>query len=216
MIRPVLFTFIFIFVLFFIIYYYSIEEYRRGDTLPATTPPATPTLVFRPCKGVYNWWITGNGTADVFQSPSPYRDSDTPFRCNAVTCSSTINGRFQSMETDPSVLCSYPDNKTITIVCPRCQNLSVGSCQFTPNNTANSQIVTNDIQAQPIVASTDPSYSVDTGTVSAYQTAYNRYMNLIKNCNSPPPFDTTSNSFVCPSTSPVATVNSDNMVVCSS
>ena len=208
MIRPVLFTFtfIFIFVLFFIIYYYSIEEYRRGISEAATPSPYTP-IVFGPCRGVYNWKnIRGIGTE------IPVTESEAV--CDGATCSGAFTGIFKKTETDPNLICSVPPNKSI--VCPRCQNLSVGSCQFTPNNTANSQIVTNDIQAQPIVASTDPAYRVDTGTVSAYQTAYNRYMNLIKNCNSPPPFDTTSNSFVCPSTSPVATVNSDRMVSCSS
>lgn len=211
MIRPVLFTFfIFIFVLFFIIYYYSIEEYRRGLSEDATPSPYNPdTLVFRPCQGVYNWiHMRGDGTHEYIG------DSVYGYSCNAATCSGALHGRFYSTEPDPSVLCSMQPYKTI--VCPRCQNLSVGSCQFTPNNTANSQIVTNDIQAQPIVAITDPAYTVDRGTVSAYQTAYNRYMNLIKNCNSPPPFDTASNSFVCPSTSPVASVNDDRMVVCSS
>jgi hypothetical protein len=207
MIRPVLFTFTFIFILFFIIYYYSIEEYRRGLSEDATPSPYTP-IVFGPCRGVYNWKIIrGDGTV------IPISDQSAPVCNSSATCSGAFAGIFQKTETDPNLICSVPPNQSV--VCPRCQNLSVGSCQFTPN-TANSQIVANDIQAQPIVAITDPAYTVDRGTVSAYQTAYNRYMNLIKNCNSPPPFDTASNSFVCPSTSPVASVNDDRMVVCSS
>ena len=208
MIRPVLFICIFVLFLLSIIYYYNIEEYRRGDAEAATPSPYTP-IVFSPCSGVYNWTIIrGDGTVN------PISDESAAVCNSSATCSGTFVGIFQNKETNPNLMCSVPPNKSI--VCPRCQNLSVGSCQFTPNNTANSQIVANDIQAQPIVASTDPAYTVDTGTISAYQTAYNRYMNLIKNCNSPPPFDTASNSFVCPSTSPVAIVDYDRMVSCSS
>jgi hypothetical protein len=205
MIRPVLF--ICIFVLFFVIYYYSIEEYRRGVTEIATPKPNSPApLVFAPCRGVYNWTVN-NGQG----SNNPVAESDAV--CERVQCSGTITGIFQNKETDPNLMCSIPPNKTI--VCPKCQNLAVSSCQFT-SNTANSQIVKNNVQAQPILTSTDTAYAVDKGTVTAYQTAYNKYMDLINNCNSPPPFDTASNSFICPSTTTLATVNNDRIVICSS
>jgi len=204
MIRPVLFTFIF--VLFFIIYYCSIEEYRRGTTEAATPSPYNPApLVFEPCRGVYNWTVN-NGQGSV----NPVIESDAV--CARVPCSGAITGIFQNKEPDPNLMCSIPPNKSI--VCPRCQNLIVSSCQFT-SNTANSQIIANNVQAQPILTSTDTAYTVDKGTVTGYQTAYNKYMDLINKCNSPPPFDTASNSFICPSTSPVATVNYDRLVSCS-
>ena len=205
MIRPVLFTCIFV-LFFIIIYYFSIEEYRRGYVSPATpAPPSTP-IVFAPCRGVYNWKIIRGSGVQI-----PVAESAAV--CDGATCSGTFVGIFQNNEKDPNLMCSIPANKSI--VCPRCQNLPVGTCQFT-NNIASPQIVENDIQAQSIVKNTDPIYMIDKETANTYQEAYDRYMNLIKNCNSPPPFDTATNSFVCPSTSPVASVNQDRLVICSS
>jgi hypothetical protein len=206
MIKPVLFTCVFI--LFFAIYYCSIEEYRRGDSLPAIVDPNTPApIVFSPCGGVFNWTTT-DSQGFVYSVP----ESETV--CTEAKCGQTFTGKFQNKETNPNLICSIPANKTV--VCKKCKTFAISTCQFIPNNTPNAQIVTDDTRARSIIALTDPLYAVDKGTRAEYLESYDRYMNMVKMCNSPPPYDAVNEYFICPSSSPVATVNSVRMVVCNS
>jgi hypothetical protein len=196
-----------------IIYYFSIEEYRRGTSVSATTAPASSgTVTIATCSGKYDKWTRTYGDGIEYGMNVDPLFNENSIRCNISTCNNTFKVYFTKNDINDKS-CNTP-TPVKSFICPPCQNLkNVASCQFIPDNKPDAQIVANNDLAQSIITSTDPSYIVEKETMTDYQKAYNRYMDLIKICNSAPPFNANDKYFLCGS-SPIAIVNSDNMVVC--
>uniref|UniRef100_A0A6C0KH69 Uncharacterized protein n=1 Tax=viral metagenome TaxID=1070528 RepID=A0A6C0KH69_9ZZZZ len=210
----VIISILIILIVIFVFLFIDVEKYRVGvaDTPAPTTACANPI-----CLGTFGPWISKDG-APMYnygnaQGSIPVCNGPWSPTCGTLKRSYTPNAGA----TDNDCTNTCIPNLTI-YTCAPCGpplNVSVNSCQTqTVKTNPDSALVSANTTASTIIGSNDPSMKVDSATIANYSTAYKNYVNAIGQCNTPATYDSANRQFVCPSTSPVATIT-NGFVTCS-
>jgi transcription elongation factor Elf1 len=206
------FVIISILIVVFVFLFIDVENYRVGIADAATTPPQSNVAPIIQCGGTFGNWINSNGVPVTLNNIGTSTDKPS---CDRSQSCGTLTRTYKPSSSTPDFSCdsqSIPNFSTYT--CPPCASKSVNSCQLVkpiPDPT----IVTANATASTIIGYTDPSLKVDSSTIANYTNAYKNYINAVSSCNTPASYDSANLQFVCPSTSPVATITNDGFVTCS-